>query len=315
MSFSFLGLAEQIRAGSEITAADVLSARRSAWSDGVVSPAEAEALFEINRICGAPPPEWCDFFVEAITNYVVHQQQPRDHVDDDKARWLIERLASDGRLESFTEIELLAKVLEASFSAPEALKTFAIAEIERAVLTGEGPTRHGGDIRPGVIDEAEVTLLRRIIFSGGGEGSVSVSRDEAEMLWRLKDATAGAANAPGWERLFVQGVGNHLMAWSGRGRIDRSEAARLEAFVADRRSSVGSFLSRMLSASPADGFAEISKAADRQADHDEQVSAARGITGAEADWLTTQVGADVDPLEQALIAFIRRESGWSPAGH
>ena len=72
-----------------------------------------------------------------------------------------------------------------------------------------------------------------------------VSADEAELLWRLKDACLDADNAPGWKTLFVQAVGNHLMAYSSYTPLERDEAARLDAFVADHQRSVLGFFARM----------------------------------------------------------------------
>ena len=71
----------------------------------------------------SPPREWVDFFVEAIDAYVVHQQAPVGYVDDAKADWLIDRIDSDGRVDSLGELELLVKILEDATNVPEALKS------------------------------------------------------------------------------------------------------------------------------------------------------------------------------------------------
>lgn len=310
MTISFANLAEALKAGAAISAEDVLLARRRAWGDGAISPEEAVAIFELNRLASDPPPEWVDFFVEAMTEYVVNRQPPRGYVDDANASWLIAQIDRDGRVDTMAELELLVKVHETAVNAPATLKVYALCQIEAAVLTGEGPTRRGGAIRPGIIDEAEVELLRRLVFAAGGDGAAIVTRDEAEMLWRLKDATLGAENAPGWSRLFVQAVGNHLMAHSSYRALERGEAARLEAFVADDSSSVGRFLGRMLRSSPAAGFRDAFAARPSSPDRAAAEAAARAITPEESHWLGARADADgrLDPLEEALRAFIAEES-------
>ena len=190
---------------------EVLKLRRQMWADGSISPDEASRLFELNDQV-APSSEWSDFFVEALCDYLIARGQPRGFVTEGDAAWLEQHLNRDGRVDSHAELELLVKLLERAESVPVSLKDFALAQIEQIVLTGVGPTRSGGDIQPGRIDDVEAALLRRMIFAPAGDGPARVSRAEAEMLFRLKDATLGATNAADWPRLFVQGVANHLMA-------------------------------------------------------------------------------------------------------
>ena len=312
MSFSFSGFEAALKAGKAISAEDVLALRREIWPDGAVSDAEANALFDLNRAARDAGPEWTDFFVEAMTEYVVNQRPPRGYVDEGAANWLIAGIERDGALTGAADLALVVKVLESALNCPESLKAWALGRIEAAVLTGEGPTRNGPP-RPNTVDEAEVALLRRIVFAAGGEGACTVSADEAEMLWRLKDACLAGDNAPGWKTLFVQAVGNHLMAYDSYKPLERDEAARLEAFVGDHRSSVLGFFVRMGRAGPAAGVRDLLHP-DREpsaADHDAAVHEAAAITGTEKAWLDAHVDADHrrDPYEEALLAFVAEESG------
>jgi hypothetical protein len=214
MSFSFSDFSSALEAGAAISPEDVLAVRRAVWPDGVVARSEAETIFELHRRARRPGAEWGDFFIEAICDHVLNATEPRSYVDDDSAAWLIGQIGRDGEAIDPVELELVVRILESALNAPASLKARALAEVERCVLHGQGATRRDGDVRPGVVDEAEVKLMRRIVFAAGGDGALVVSEAEAEMLWRIKDATLGAANAPGWQTLFVQAVGNHLMAWS-----------------------------------------------------------------------------------------------------
>lgn len=317
MTFSFDRFATALRNGDGLSAEDVLAARRWAWEDGAVSQAEAETLFELDRLIDDSDRKWCDFFVEAMNEYVVNQLPPRGYVSDENAAWLMAQIDRDGQVSTVTELELIVKILETALNAPAALKSYVLGEIERIVLTGAGATRRGGDLCPGTIDEAEVALLRRLIFAPGSDDALIVTRAEAEMLWRLKDATLGRDNAPGWPDLFVRGVGNHLMAHGGDDMIDRAEAQRRETFMDDTSVNVARFMWRAMTSRPdlkGAGealFGEESGAAE----HDAAVARARAIDAGEADWVETRIRADqaTDPLEAALIAFIREESGWQPA--
>jgi len=310
MTAPFLTLAAELKAKAALAPADILSLRRTAWPDGHIDPAEADAIFDLNDALKSTDREWVDFFVEAMSGYVVHQTAPTGYVDDANAHWLIARIDHDGRVDSLGELELLVKILEDATNAPDSLKSYALSQIEAAVLTGAGPTRGGDTLDPGCVNAIEAKLLRRMLFAQAGDGPACVSRAEADMLYRIKDMSPGAANAPDWDKLFVQAVGNHLMAYNSYQPLARDEAARLEAFVDDNQPSVGGFFRRM-AASGLSGFRHGADAGASKPDHEALETSARAIAPEEAAWLRERLAAQPghDKLELALLAFIADESG------
>lgn len=306
MTAQISDLAAELKARATITAEDTLAVRRIAWPDGKIDPGEAEAIFDLNTAVKGASREWVDFFVEAISTYLVRQQAPIGYVDDAQAAWLMAKIDADGRVDSLGELELLVKILEDATNVPEALKAYALDQIEQVVLTGTGPTRDGGSLDPGSINATEVKLLRRMLFAQASDGPGSISRAEADMLFRIKDATLGADNASEWKTLFVQAVGNHLMAHTDYHPISRDRAAQLDTFMNDTHSSVIGFLGRM---NPVRGFGEVF-GKHQTVDRDAAVAADRAIDPAENAWLNAEIDADNqrDPLEEALLAFIADES-------
>ena len=305
----------RITDAARVTPEDTMALRQIVWRDGAVGEVEAEAIFAINNAAKKNCPQWVDFFVEAISVYLVDQAEPRGYVDQAKADWLIAQIGKDGVMETRSELLLLVAILERAENVAGTLKTYAIAQVERTVVTGEGPTRIGAAPRAGMIDEAEVALLRRVLYAPGGDGAAIISEDEARALFRIKDATLGANNAPGWQTLFVQLVGNHFMAHPTYNQLSPERAAQLDAFMHDTVPNVGRFLSRMeqtflhpsqILGSTAKTGVDFSDAA---------VAADRAITTDEANWLKDQIVADgvIDPIEKALLAFIVDESGPLPA--
>lgn len=290
----------------------VAALRRQVWGDGRVSPEEDYALFEANDRAVPGDADWADFFVEAVVDYCLSRGEPRGFVTESDAAWLIGRIDANGVVESHAELEMLVKLLERAANVPESLKLYGLAQIEAAALTGSGPTRRGAGLDPGSISEAEVALLRRILFAAGGDTPARVGRGEAEALFRIKDATLGAANAPGWKTLFVQAVANHLLTDTRAPQPDRATAVRLERFMDDHRSSVAGFFGRMLETRPTFDDAKAAAGIAQQA----QRSLAAGDGGYTADergWTEAQLGRDgaVDELEQALLDFIKAEVGAS----
>jgi hypothetical protein len=298
MTFSFPDLARALKDGAAISAEDVLAVRREVWPDGSISEAEAETLFELNRLARDADPAWRDFFLEAMCDHLLNARPPRNYVDEAAAGWLIGQIERGDAAADAVELELVVRLLERALNSPGPLKAWALRQIEAAVL------------RDGRVSDAEAAMLRRILFAAGGDGAAVVSQDEAEALWRLKDATLGADNGPAWKTLFVQAVGNHLMAYSSYRPLERGEAQRLDAWAADHRSSVLGFIGRMRPG----GIGEALRAAFPQqqsaSDHEAAVDAARAVTPDEKSWLDGRVEADGarDPYEEALLAFVAEES-------
>lgn len=314
MSMHFSQIAAQAAADGAISTDEILTLRQAGWADGKLDPEEAEALFLTNEALRNGTPEWSQFFVEALTQFIVNTVEPKGYVDDAMGEELVARIDRDGKVDSLAELELLVKVLETALHAPAVLKAYALRQVELAVLSAEGPTRQGA-LDPKGINDVECSLLRRLIFSAGGDHPASVSQAEAEMLFRIKDATLYEANADGWERLFVQGVANYLLGFGGHEPLSRDRALELENFMNAPGLGLGSFLRRMLG-SDVDAEVErdfgslLSIAPHAQTLADEAADAAH-LEPVEELWLRDHIDADeeLDPLEKALLAFIAEETG------
>jgi hypothetical protein len=280
---------------------ETLALRQAVWPDGQISAREAGILFELNRAAAAPSTEWVDFFVEAITVHIVEQAEPRGYVDDAKADWLIRAIDQDGKVDSLAELELLVKVIEKAENTPDRLKRYALDQIRNAVLHGEGPTRCGNGLMAGSIGTAEVRLLRRVLYATGGMAPAHINREEAELLFAIKDATLGGSNAPEWQTLFVQAMRLHLMTDQRFRALSHEDAARLHAFMADTSAGIGSFFGRM--------FKALGDSPAPEPEAEPLPEAEPGLSQAEEDWLQQMVDADgaLDPLERALLKALAQD--------
>lgn len=321
MSMHFRDLSERAMADGVISADEILGLRREAWSDGAIELAEAEALFVTNDHLTEVTPEWADFFVETLTEFVVHGGDPHGYVDEAKADWLAAQIDRDGRLESMAELELVVRIMEKAISVPPEMRSYALDQIEQAVLNGTGPTRNGSELFAGCISTAECALLRRMIFAAGGDRPAAVSKAEAEMLFRIKDASLEGGNAPEWELLFVQGVANFLLGFGGNEPLSHSRAVELETFMNSEGAGIGGFLANMARADAGTGFGSLLSLGapglgseddgDLDDDLDDDGEDALTITDEGSSWLHTKLEADdqLDPLEKALLVFIADETG------
>ena len=308
-------LVADLTARRRINEDDVGILRRQVFGDGHVTPDEAEALIALDESPGEATPAWSQLFVEALTDFLVHQEQPHGYVSEANADWLMERIGRDGVVKTPTELELLVSVLEKGKSAPVRLVAFAMEQVRHTVVTGAGPLACGRMLTPGVIDAAEVELLRRILYAGGGDGHIAITRPEAEVLFDLNDATNGAPNDPAWDELFVKAIANFLLAASGYHVPTRAEALRREQWLDAPSAGVMSFFRRMV-AGPADLLEAYAKPdaeaawATRNRENAEAARLAERVTDEEARWLADRLGRDsaITENERALLRFVQGEA-------
>lgn len=312
MTMQFRALAKETAADSAISPEEILALRRASWADGAISPEEAEALFEINDRIAQPSQEWADYFVEALGEFVVNGLEPKGYVTQDQTDWLISRLDHDGSLQSLTELELLTKLVEKATNVPQSLKDYAIAQVEKAVLTGEGPTR-GGNLEKGNVNATEVAILRRVIFAQASDRPAAASRSEAELLFRLKDASLGANNAPEWKRLFVQGVGSYISGYTSYQPLDIERARALEKFMDESSPSLLRFAGRMARSNIESGFVDTfcNLLGKKERDTAGEAAEAAKVSTEEDTWLQGQIDANdvIDEYDEALLTFLKEETG------
>lgn len=303
-------------AKGSLDAEDVLRLRREIYGDGVIDRAEAEAVFELERSCNSKAPEWLAFFVDELTYYFVYKAQPRGYVSEENAQFLTDQIISDGRINGPTELELLIDIVSSAHSCPEELVVFVLDAVKESVLSPD-TAAYDPDRAAGVIDAVDVEIIRRVINAGGGGGSYTVTRREADLLYDLNRATSQSDNAAGWQDLFVKGIASHLMF--PLGSPDVPDVERILEYEAwrDQRRTFGRFLlalgSKLNLAGFKEGWSEIDafgRPRDREEANLQESMARERIDEAEAEWLISRVAEDGSPddNELALLAFIKKES-------
>lgn len=313
MTTQFIDIAQRAAADGQVSAEGLLALRREGWGDGIITRAEAEALFTLNTALHERSPEWCDFFVEAIGEHVLNGTPPRLQCSEAEAAWLIAQIDHDGAVESMVELETMVRIIERAENTPERLKNYVLAQVEREVMTGTGPTRCGGELSATHISAAECRIIRRVIFASGGHGPAAVTRFDAEMLFRLKDETLAEENAAEWDDLFIDGVANYLKGFTlQNAQVSHDRKLELEAFIADNSASVGRFMGRMAKESPQalNHFGKVfGKKQDTGPDYTARAEAGAVVTDHESEWLEAMIDADgeVDELESRLIARLAAE--------
>lgn len=297
-----------------ITAGDVLSFRQTYYHDGKIITAEAAAIFAANDACTNADPSWNVFFTEAMCDYVVHQMEPHGHVSEANAQWLLQHIDADGKVGTTAELDLLVAILEQAKTVPESLSSYALNQVKHAVTSGKGPLRSGKTLEPGMVDDADVELLRRILYAYAGDGNIAITTAEADVLFDINDATADAANHPAWNDLFAKAIANHLMFATNHAAVSRTEALRRDEWVDDITVNPGSFITGMVKSLrdiyKVATFTETDAQKARREAYFGAAQSAEEVTEAEGQWLASRINRDgkMSAAERAALLFIKQEA-------
>lgn len=271
------------------------------FRDGVVTRAEAEALFELTPQFSNDSESWDARFCEAIADFLLTNENPANWVTDDEADWLIHQVKSRPNGPLAVDIDALLLVLRKAEGAPPRLGLFALGLACEAIQT------------EGRASAEAVERVRRAVYAPASDGGLWVTRAEANLLFKTNDAVAHAKNDPAWNDLFARMVGNHLMASAHPDPITESSALAREAWL---KSDSGGILSNLGNAFGGGGFferlthdpkkASAARVAAKQAAN----AAGAEITDAETGWFLKRLGWDnsISPAERALVDFLKKEA-------
>lgn len=316
-------LVDDIIAKGRVTADDVLNLRKTMFQDGLIDRREAEQVFAIDAACTEKAPEWAAFFVDALTDHVVWKVEPKKYVSDEKANFLIDNILRDGKVDGETELELLINVVHWAISSPPPLALLAMQAIRDSILQPE-TAAYGSNRPPAEISPADVALIRKVIYAAGSPGGYTVTREEAELIIALNDATRGTDRPASWDDLYVKAVANFLMFPGAPPHVPTAEEELRRERWLDERRGVGGFLKDMGSSlrrldfpmedarREADMFGKYAKQEELEKERAQLATAMsrESIDPVEAQWLLANVGASgpLDENEKALLTFIRRNA-------
>jgi antitoxin component of MazEF toxin-antitoxin module len=295
----------QLDGKARLGADDALSLRRVLYGgDQIITEPQARALITLNADAGEVSPEWRMLFIEALTDFVVHQQQPSGYVDQAKAAWLIEAVSRD-RCAKDDELEVLVCVLEKAEQTPASLSAFTLS-----VLADHVRQRPGGP----AITREDVERLRRVVFAVGGDQNIGVSRAEAEALFDLNDAVKGAENDPAWTDFFAKAVANAVLFETPYHAPTAEAELRREDWLADTHIHLfGERFRGIWSDRAPQGGAQGHAPASVESAWRDGLAAdaalearAEQVTAPESHWLADRIGrdGDFDVNERALVAFL-----------
>ncbi|HTX49345.1 MAG TPA: hypothetical protein VME40_08145 [Caulobacteraceae bacterium] len=293
----------RLSSAGRITADDVLSLRAEIYGADSLAPDAMEALAGLEAASGDRDPAWGDFLSEAVVDFVVHQEDPPDYVDDAKCDWVIRIFTGDVRPDA--GLQTLARILEAATEVPPRLASFAVKKARDSLCA------------KGRVSAEDVAVLRRLVYAGASEGDLGVSREEAAALFAIDNATRGAFNDAAWADFFAQAVGAALLAASPYTPESREAALADEAWL-DHKDTLGEFAAQMFAKPdlkgaiheilhPDDDAQNEWTSAEAKVEADE--ADAGRITDDDARWLVGQLSqGPLSAPERRLLAFLGAEA-------
>ena len=298
-----------------VDTAAVRELRRAVYSKPSVERADLARLLEFGRRAGAgTPQEYADLLADVATDVLVNQADPPKYISPEDANWLIAQLSAGSGMSCSAEFEMLLAVLRYAVSIPPALSSFAVGEIERAVLEGHYAAGGLPDHVAGIVTKGDVEALRSCVFAATQGSSLHVTRDSAEALFRIAHATSSAKNDPSFDDFFAQAIGNYLMGIAFHWTPSVAEESERKKWLDEPRPAAGIFLR---------GFFHIGKTEEQRAydaenarlkienDADRAELAGKAdIDAAEADWVLSHLtrAAGLTQAEKRLLLFLRENA-------
>jgi hypothetical protein len=298
-----------------VDAAAVRELRRDVYSKPSVERADLARLLEFGRRAGAgTPQEYADLLADVATDLLVNQADPPKYISPEDAKWLIGQLSAGSGLGCSAEFEMLLAVLRYAVSIPPALSSFAVGEIERAILEGHYAAGGLPDHVAGIVTKRDVEALRSCVFAATEGSSLHVTRESAEALFRIAHATDVAKNDPSFDEFFAQAIGNYLMGIAFHWTPSVAEETQRKRWLDEPPPAAGGFLR---------GFLHIGKTEEQRAydaensrlkiENDADLAELAGkanIDAAEADWVLSHLtrAGGVTPAEKRLLLFLRENA-------
>ncbi len=186
-----------------LTSDDMMILRTDVFPEGVTSSDDVATLLAIHGSPAEKCPEWCRYFIESMTGFIVDQAYPQGSLDEINATWLQEMVSVDGLITKVTELDLLLHVIDRSVIVPGSLVALALDQI-RFALTG----RQGiwatlrGTLEP-VLTTADMDFLYRVLRHACYKGRYVLAPAAVEALAAIDATLRPEGHSADWDDLML----------------------------------------------------------------------------------------------------------------
>ena len=117
-------LKKELLADGIIDAAEVVEIKEIIYADGKIDSEEADFLFDINDAVSGKNNDssWTTLFVDAITSFLLEDENSPNEIDSEEATWLYNKIKSDDQIDD-VEKKLLLNLKNKAKSFPANLNS------------------------------------------------------------------------------------------------------------------------------------------------------------------------------------------------
>lgn len=178
---------------TRLTAEDIGILREHVFAGGLSSSQDAMILLAINSSCSNKCTEWHHYFIETMTDFIVHCSDPQGTMDEWKADWLVAMISTRGVINSSIELDLLFHVIDISSRIPDNLSIFALEQIRLAITDEMGAWAGMRGSRQRGLQKTDVMLIARVMSAiARSRGSQLTARER-----RILDQIGVLSGLPG----------------------------------------------------------------------------------------------------------------------
>ncbi|CAN7422425.1 hypothetical protein LJR235_002646 [Pararhizobium sp. LjRoot235] len=167
---------------TRLAAEDIGILREHVFARALTSSQDAMVLLAINSSCSEKCPEWHHYFLETMTDFIVHDQDPQGAMDERNADWLIAMISTQGVINSPIELDLLFHVIDISSRIPDSLSVFALEQVRLAITDEVGAWAGMRGSRQHGLQASDVMRIGRVMSAIARSRGNHLTARERHML-------------------------------------------------------------------------------------------------------------------------------------
>lgn len=167
---------------TRLTAEDIGILREHVFAGGLTSSQDAMILLAINSSCSEKCSEWHHYFLETMTDFIVHYQDPLGAMDERNADWLIAMISTRGVINSPIELDLLFHVIDISSRIPDGLSVLALEQVRLAITDEIGAWAGMRGSRQRGLQTSDVMRIARVMGAIARSRGSHLTARERRML-------------------------------------------------------------------------------------------------------------------------------------
>lgn len=214
---SFDSLLESVVASPAVTEETVQQLRLAFYRRGSIDRPLAARIMHANRCFAAAHPSWTEFYLEALADFFLTRAENRIMLPAHAEGMLIGWIGDGGRITNIGERRLVLRIMLRATELSEGFRRLGMDMVRHNLFHETEQLLSHAPRQPGVVDGADMQLIRKLVCSAGGQQSIEAGRTLADFLRDLDQRAARIVDRAAWHRLLAEIVVfedvDHAVLW------------------------------------------------------------------------------------------------------